>query len=175
MLLRTRTFTVCTTDGFVVDNFGPYEATVIDATIMMEIFKDPSGLGSLLQKGDVFILDRGFRDVKKFLESEGFVVLMPALRGKRKQLTTQEANDSRFVTKLRWVVKAVHGIIGNKFQLLHHEFDKKRLPSAKTYCEIANFLVNLFGKRLNCDSELQDKITNEKLLRKTLIMIWRKW
>lgn len=161
-------FTVCTTDGFVVDVFGPYEATVNDATIMMEIFKDPSGLRSLLQKGDVFILDRGFRDVKNFLQSEGFVVLMPALKGKRKQLTTQEANDSRFVTKLRWVVEAVHGIIGSKFQLLHHEFDNKRLLSAKTYCKIANFLVNLFGKRLNCDSELQDEITNEMLLRKNV-------
>lgn len=93
---------------------------------------------------------------------------MPALKGKRKQLTTLEANDSRFVTKLRWVVEAVHGIIGSKFKLLHHEFDNKRLLSAKTYCKIANFLVNLFGKRLNCDSELQDEITNEMLLKKNV-------
>lgn len=75
-------------------------------------------------------------------------MLMPALKGKRNQLPTTEAKESRFVTKLRWVVEAVHGIIATKFRLLHNQFDNKMLTSAMLYCKVANFLVNEFGKRL---------------------------
>lgn len=159
-------FTVCATDGYVIDVYGPYEAIVNDAKILQHVLSDPNGLRSILKKGDVFILDRGFRDVKDWLESQGFVVLMPALKGKRKQLPTNEANESRFVTKLRWVVEAVHGIIGSKFKLLHNQFNNNMLDSAMLYCKVANFLVNEFGKRLNCDTDLQDQIAEQMLKRK---------
>lgn len=43
---------------------------------------------------------------------------MPALKGKRNQLSTKESNQSRFVTKVRWVVEAIHGIIKQKYRLL---------------------------------------------------------
>ena len=39
----------------------------------------------------------------------GYKVLMPAMKDKRNQLTTQESNDSRFATKIRWPVETVHG------------------------------------------------------------------
>lgn len=78
---------------------------------------------------------------------------MPALKGKRPNLSTTESNESRFVTKLRWVVKAVHGIIGKKYKLLHQQLDNKLLPKAGAYCKIACFLNNLFGKRLNSDKD----------------------
>lgn len=161
-------FTVCTTNGFVVDVFGPYEETKNDAEILRKILEDPNGLRSLIRKGDVFILNREFRDVQAFLESEGFVVLMPALKGQRKQLTTQEANENRFVTKLRWVVEAVHGIIGSNFKLLHNQLDNKYFELAEVYCKVVNFLINIFGKRLNSDTELQDEITEEMLLRRNI-------
>ncbi|XP_043478186.1 uncharacterized protein LOC122508731 [Leptopilina heterotoma] len=64
-----------------------------------------------MEQGDIFFVDRGFRDVKNFLESEGYNILMPALKGKRKQLMDREANESRFVTKFRWSVEAIHEII----------------------------------------------------------------
>ncbi|KAK0166595.1 hypothetical protein PV327_004088 [Microctonus hyperodae] len=153
-------------NGYVIDVYGPYEGTVNDAQIMRKVLEDANGLRSILKKGDVFILDRGFRDVKTWLESEGFVVLMPALKGKRKQLPTIEANESRFVTKLRWVVEAVHGIISTKFKLLHNQFNNNMLTSAMLYCKVANFLVNEFGKRLNYDTDLQDEIAEQMLLKK---------
>lgn len=60
------------------------------------------------------VLDRGFRDVKKMLEDMGFKVIMSSLKGNKSQLTTQEANETRDVTKIRWVIEAVHGIIKKK-------------------------------------------------------------
>ncbi|EZA62212.1 hypothetical protein X777_05151 [Ooceraea biroi] len=104
-------FTLCTTDGYIIDMLGPYNANLNDAEILKSILNIPNSLPKLLQKGDIFILDRGFRDVKPLLEKKGFEVLMPALKGKRSQLPTDESNESRFVTKLRWVVEAVHGIM----------------------------------------------------------------
>ncbi|KMQ85209.1 reverse transcriptase-7, partial [Lasius niger] len=107
-------FTICTTNGFVVDVCGPFNATKNDAQILEHLLQLPDGLNNILKKGDIIILDRGFRDVKPLLEQKGFEVLMPALKGHRNQLTTEESNQSRLVTKLRWVVEAIHGIIGQK-------------------------------------------------------------
>lgn len=46
---------------------------------------------------------------------------MPALKGKRKQLTTAEFNASRYVTKISWPVELTHGMLKQKYHLL----DKK--------------------------------------------------
>ncbi|XP_025994034.2 uncharacterized protein LOC113004570 [Solenopsis invicta] len=151
-------FTICTTDGFIVDTLGPFYANQNDAQIMKIIMSDPNGLRSLLRKCDIFILDRGFRDVKQYLEEQGYQVLMPALKGQRSQLTTEESNESRRITKLRWPVEAVHGVIGQKYRLLHHKLDNKLLPKAGSYCRIACFLNNTFGKRFNSDVDLSDEI-----------------
>ena len=95
-----------------MDVTGPYYANQNDANILKSTLEEPDGLKSDLKKGDIFVLDRGFRDVVQDLEAKGFKVLKPALKGKRPQLTTKEANSSRFVTKIRRVVEAVHSIIG---------------------------------------------------------------
>lgn len=86
---------------------------------------------------------------------------MPALKGKRNQLTAKESNESRLVTKLRWVIEAVHGIIGQKYKLLHHQLHNSLLPDAGLYCRIACFLQNRFGKRLNSDKGLLDEIISQ--------------
>lgn len=153
-------FTICTTNGFVIDLAGPFEGKLNDAEILKRILDDPHGISNKLKKGDVFILDRGFRDVKKYLEQKGYIVFMPALKGKRDQLTTQESNDTRFVTKIRWVVEAVHGWIAQKCKLLHHQFRNQLLPEAATYCKTACFLYNLKGQRFNCNKENLEIIVN---------------
>lgn len=63
-------------------------------------------------------MDRGFRDVSAYLEDKEFRVLMPALKGNRPQLSTIESNESRFVTKIRWAVEAIHGILKQKNEIL---------------------------------------------------------
>ena len=83
---------------------------------------------------------------------------MPVLKGKRPQLSTAEANESQFVTKSRCPVEAVHGILGKKYRLLHVQFQNKMLRDAGTYCKIACFLNNCFGKRLNSDLDMADDI-----------------
>lgn len=115
---------------------------------------------SLLRENDVFVLDRGFRDIVDDLKTKGYNVLMPALKGKRNQLTTKESNHSRKVTKVRWAVESVHGVIGQKNKLLHHQFDNKSLEKATPFCKIACFLDNEFGKRFHSDVGMTDEIVD---------------
>jgi len=151
-------FTICTTDGYIVDMLGPYFANQNDAEILKNIIQDPNGLYKLLLKGDTFVLDRGFRDIVDDLEKKKFKVLMPALKGKRKQLSTKESNQSRFVTKIRWAVESVHGVLKQKYRLLDHKIDNKLIPKVGVYFRIASFLNNTFGKRLQSDVEIEDEI-----------------
>lgn len=159
-------FTICTTDGYVIDMLGPYPANLNDAEILRTLLQDPNGLCKLLKENDIMILDRGFRDVKAELELKKIRVLMPALKGKRKQLTTKEPNESRYVTKIRWTVEAVHGILKQKYRLLEHKLDNKMLPKIGTYFRIASFLNNQFGKRLQSDAEFSSEIIERMKTRK---------
>lgn len=61
-------FTICTTNRFVINVCGPFNATKNDAQIPEYLLQLPDGLNNILEKGDIFILDRGFRDVKPLLE-----------------------------------------------------------------------------------------------------------
>lgn len=159
-------FTICTTDGYVVDILGPYLANQNDADILKIIMQDPNGLTKFLKKNDTFVLDRGFRDIVNYLEEKNFKVLMPALKGKRKQLTTEESNHSRFVTKIRWAVESIHGILKQKYRLLDHKIDNKLIPKIGIYFRIAAFLNNIFGTRLQSDAEAVDDIVQRMLVQK---------
>ena len=88
------------------------------------------------------------------MEEENFKILIPALKSKRKQLSTEESNQSRFVTKIRWVVEAVHGVLKQKYRFLDHKIDKKLVPNFGIYFRVASFLNNAYGQRLRSDKEL---------------------
>ncbi|XP_075589844.1 uncharacterized protein LOC142597771 [Dermatophagoides farinae] len=154
-------FTVCTTDGFILDVSGPFNAKMNDAQILDFLLQETNGLSTILRPGDIFVLDRGFRDVVPVLKKKGYKVLMPAFKDKgRTQLTCQQSNESRFVTKIRWVVEAIHGIIGQKYDLLHRQYKNYSLKKLGLYCRIACYLYNTFGKRLTSDYNMVDTIVN---------------
>ena len=71
---------------------------------------------------------------------------MLALKEKRKQLSTDESNRSRFVTKIRWPVESVHSVLKQKYHLLDHKIHKKMIPKIESYFRIASFLNKTFGQ-----------------------------
>lgn len=83
---------------------------------------------------------------------------MPALKGKRPCLTTEESNYSRFITKLRWVIEAIHGAVKMRFKFLRNEIPNRTLKDIEIICKIAFFLINQFGKRLHSDKDMTDEI-----------------
>ena len=100
-------------DGYILTVFGPYYANGKnnDAEITKHCFvSNNEDINTWLKPNDIFIVDRGLRDAVTFLEERGLNVQMPAFLPKgQKQHTAKEANLSRFVTIVRWVVDSVNG------------------------------------------------------------------
>lgn len=151
-------FTIATTNGFVIDMAGPFTANLNDAEILKKIITESDDFIRLLKKGDIIILDRGFRDIKEYLEALGFIVLMPAIKGKRQQIPWNESNESRFVTKLRWPVEAIHGDVKQHYKILDNKLHNNHLKNVKSYCQIACYLHNKYSKRLESDKKMMDEI-----------------
>ena len=115
-------------DGYVLDSIGPYlaDGKNNDAGITEHILNLHSDLTEWLSEGDVCVVDRGFRDVLDVFEDLGLETKMPAyLKKGISQHTAKEANESRLVTKVRWVVEAYHGRLKKWLffdKIIHHDF-----------------------------------------------------
>ena len=81
-----------------------------DVDITQHIFSLHCDMTDWLSEGGVFVVDRGFRDVLDVFEDLGLETKMPSfLKKGLSQHTTEEANQSRLVTQVRWEVEAYHG------------------------------------------------------------------
>ena len=61
---------------------------------------------------DTMVVDRGFRDIIDTFEQLGYEAYMPSyLQKNQTQHTTEEANNARLVTKVRWTVESHHARI----------------------------------------------------------------
>lgn len=98
-------------DGYILDVYGPYfsNARNNDASILMNEFnRDRELMESWFQAGDVFVVDRGYRDSIPLLNRLGIIHKMPhLLKQEQKQFTIEEANESRLITKMRWVIEGM--------------------------------------------------------------------
>ena len=143
-------FVICATDGYIIDVYGPYIAKDNDATILRELMCKNKELRELHKPKDLMILDRGFRDVVRELKSDYELdVKMPiCVPNSRKdgRLTTLEANMSRFVTKIRYIIEVINGVFKNSFKALDSIINKRIKNIINDY-RIAAALINAFHKR----------------------------
>ncbi|CAH2092865.1 unnamed protein product [Euphydryas editha] len=139
-------FLIVCSDGYIIDVLGPYPATTSDALIMKSIMNNEEHpLHVFLNHGDVFNLDRGFRDSIDDIEACGYEAHMPPSKDRNAtQLTTEQANKSRLVTICRWVVEAVNGKFKNRFNLLRQKYFNKTLPNVFTDFKIAAAIINAY-------------------------------
>jgi hypothetical protein len=103
---------VVTPSGYVLEAEGLYysDGANNDAKILKEMWYRPESIISVLESRDCLILDRGFRDVIEDIERSKVHTFMPNLLKKdQSQFTAEEANQSRKITKLRWIVEAANG------------------------------------------------------------------
>ncbi|GLV33501.1 hypothetical protein CBL_20234, partial [Carabus blaptoides fortunei] len=113
-------------DGFILSIFGPYfsNAANNDAQILEHAFqRDGDELRGWFQNNDIVLVDRGYRDAVPFLEHLGIDHRMPAIvqRGDR-QLSTEDANATRIITKTRWIVESRNGHLRSVFKFLDKPF-----------------------------------------------------
>ena len=152
------------TDGYILSVSGPYFADGAnnDAAITKHMFAhDTEKINTWLQEDDICIVDRGFRDSVEFLKKRGYDVHMPSyLQKGQKQHSSEEANLSRLITKVRWVVESVNGRI-KQFQFLNKVVPNKYLPYVGDFVKIVCGLINKYRSSLidvSKGSELAQKM-----------------
>ena len=166
---------VTATDGYILSVTGPYYADFAnnDAAITKHMFAhDTESINSWLQEDDICIVDRGFRDSVDFLKERSYDVHMPSYLPKgQKQHSTEEANVSRLVTKVRWVVESVNGRI-KQWQFLNKVVPNTYLPNVGDFVKIVCAFINKYRSVLidvNKGSELAQKMLQKSKERNKLL------
>ena len=81
------------------------------------------------QDDDIIIVDRGYRDAIPLFEPLGITWKMPALLNQyERELTTEDANESRLVTKSRWAVYARKGHLISIFKIFQQTVQIQQIP-----------------------------------------------
>ena len=124
---------------------------------------EESVLRSFFRASDIFILDRGFGDVINELQGCGYVTHMQeSLLDNEYQLTTQQANRSRFLTMCRWVVDVVNGRIKRDYRLFRHVFNYRAALHLKDNFKICCALINKFHKYIEDPPEAAEYVIRAK-------------
>ncbi|XP_060555609.1 uncharacterized protein LOC132716364, partial [Ruditapes philippinarum] len=160
---------VVTTTGHFVTIVGPYlaDGKNNDAAILNHMLRaNIQNFREFLQEGDILVVDRGFRDSLTLLADLGINAEMPALISKgQKQLSTKEANSSRLVTKVRWVVESANARI-KRFKMLATVLPCSQVPFIGDFVRIVCAICNKYLPALSSPSqtEADSQVAQQMLL-----------
>ena len=122
------------------------------------------------------VVDRGFRDSVDVMEGLGLNVALPSFLNGRRQFTTSAANQSRCVTKVRWVVEAANARL-KQFKFFSNTVQNSSLPHLEKYLSIACSIINRYRPPIKIstaeDVEVGQKIIallNQKKNSETVIL-----
>ena len=96
------------------------------------------------------------------MEELGLNVALPPFLNGRRQFTSDEANQSRYVTKVRWVVEAVNARM-KQFKFLSNTVQNSSLPYLEEYLSIACALINRYQAPVKTSS-LEDVEIGQKMI-----------
>ncbi|MCG7879800.1 MAG: transposase family protein, partial [Candidatus Thiodiazotropha endolucinida] len=153
-------------DGYILTVLGPYlaDGKNSDAKITEHMLKsNAENITDWFEKDDVLIVDRGFRDAIDILKDFGINSHMPHFLNKsQKQHTTEEANESRLVTKVRWVVESANGRI-KKWKALSNTMPNSQIPYIGDYVRIVCSICNAFRPPLVTSTD-SDKVIARRMM-----------
>ncbi|CAF4607848.1 unnamed protein product [Rotaria socialis] len=156
---------IVSTTGYIIACIGPFLSNYSnnDASIMQNILhRNTDGIRNWLNEDDVIVVDRGFRDCVNAMEDLGLNVVFPPFLNGRKQFTTTAANQSRFVTKVRWVVEAANGRI-KQFKFLANTVANSSLPHLEQYLSIVCSIINRYRPPIKTSS-IQDTVIADQMI-----------
>lgn len=149
-------------DGYIVGVWGPYPGNMNDATIMKNLLSQ--NIWGAFQAGDILVVDRGFRDVMDDITNMGFVGKMPPFANTPSaQLMTEQANNSRTITKIRYIVEVINGRIKKWFKYFDKTIHNTTLSYLFNDFKIACLLHNIMFKPIT-SSSLDIEIAERMLL-----------
>lgn len=155
---------IVTTTGYILAVLGPYfaDGRNNDASIFRSLLANTNtAFRTWLKDSDVIVVDRGFRDCLDLLEEIGLLSQMPHFLAKGKQHTTLEANESRLVTSVRWVVEATNGLL-KTWKLFKNVLPNSHIPYIGDYLRIVCALCNAYRPPRVVDPE--DEIVAQRML-----------
>gem|GEM_PF-2279954 len=149
------------TDGYIMNVWGPYPGNKNDATILNELLE--MNVWRSFKTRDVFVVDRGFRDCMNNIVEKGFIGKMPAFADTPNMpLTTEQANESRLVTKIRYIVEVINGRIKQQYKYFDKTIQNSTVPTLFKDFRIACALLNATYKPVQ-QSQLDRTIINRML------------
>ena len=114
------------------------------------------------------VVDRGFRNSIAMIEGLGLGAKMPTFLGKsEKQHTTEDANTSRLVTKIRWVVESANGRL-KRWKFLANVVPNTHLSHIGDYVRIVASLINAYRPPLASDNANDHALAQKMLQRSQL-------
>ena len=137
----------------------PFDANISYAKITNSIFENNNAISSFFKSGDFFLVDRGFRDSIQTLKKLAIDVRMSEFIEKgNKQLLCEQANNSRLVTKCRFVIEVINGRLKSCFRYFDKVWSNKSLPHMIDDFRIAASIHNAFYKLIYSDIDDASKI-----------------
>lgn len=160
-----------TTNGYIIDVLGPFKANTNDAKCMQAILEKNTSVTEMMRPGDVFLLDRGFRDCLEDLEDFQYIGKTPHFIQKdhpTQQLTKEQANLSRLITKNRFVVEARNGHMKQIFPIFNEQWSTLNVKHLRKDLRIAAAMINKYFEKVVADAGKEEAIANAMLSRVTL-------
>lgn len=151
---------VVTTNGFIVYALGPFKAGQNDAKILEELDQTTNTF-DMLQTGDILLLDRGFRDCVDHFRAKGLNVRMPALlqrSSQNAQLSTADANKTRLITALRFIVEARNGHMKTVYKIFNMVWNSIALRHLLADFQICASMLNVYHGDIESNSPFADEM-----------------
>lgn len=149
---------IVSTTGYYLSVMGPYLARNSDASILKHVMKSNiEDICNWVEKDDIFVVDRGFRDSLDFLEELRIQAHVSSFMSKgEKQMTTESANTSRPVTKIRWVVESANSRI-KQWKYLRHVLPTSQIPYIGDFIRIVCAICNRYMKPISNRNAAEDE------------------
>ncbi|CAF4568929.1 unnamed protein product [Rotaria socialis] len=149
---------IVTTTGYIVACIGPFmtDFNNNDAAIMKDILlRNTDHILSWLKEHDTLVVDRGLRDSIGVMKALVLEATMTSFLDGRRQFSVEEANESRCITKIRWIVEAANRRL-KQFKYFASTIQNSSLVYLESDMSIACALINHYQSPMT-RSKLEDE------------------
>ncbi|CAH1108259.1 unnamed protein product [Psylliodes chrysocephalus] len=110
---------------------------------------DINNLRGWVNEGNIFVVDRGYRDAVEFLKNLGFCCdIPPNLPRGQRQFTVEEANRARLITKTRWIVESRNDHLKNILKFFKNTIQLDHCVHLKDLLKIGCAPINRYHQTL---------------------------
>ena len=110
------------------------------------------------RENDIFVCDRGFRNSRVLVIQNRMMFFSPCLETGHRQQTTEQANETRRVTKIRYVIKVVNDHLKCKFKGFFNMISNELAPENSKEFRIIAAIHNRYGTRVYSDRVLEQAL-----------------